>query len=779
MLRLALACWLLTGAALRAAAQWPAHGTVYERTVRERWLNEHQQPAFTPWAAHKSVIHLDSLQANAAGVTTFMATGDPRQTNRTRARVAFDSAGRVVSLGGSFDSVPRRPGVRLTEDPNQSERFRTGLGGVTTLPVAIAWDLIPAMHPARLAAGERWTDSVSWSQGYVGESQALHGVRTSDLVRDSVIEGRRYWLVRDTLRGTWTEQVSEYERTLFADVITSRVAHGTVIGQYLVDAATRTLRSRDDTLEFTGTATLRLPDGRTFTAPTTFQQARHLEGFDSTAYAALVIARRAAAPRFSMFRFPTGSAEEALAAGNAAVRDSLLRLFHQSRDVDARAALTATLSQWRPKNKNYRAYRDTVEAGILRDGDTTSTVKLLLDPAMTRLTETRLRLVLPFLRDPGRAFAFGIPAGQFFENVEQRLGEISPALTPDTTAWPCTPEACTMLAHLRTTEKEPRLRKLGLAAAFSLDPRRWVDSVRADSTFTLVRYRIDGVGATWIASTHPPMPAADADWLAWVAWMNGKPFTADSAARTPDAPPALRYSDTHQRAVAMIELLTRRDLTSEWQGHLARATNGSERYVFETLLSHRDAWHPDPDSVATWLQTDSKIDRARGQLGASTVMASAHGLPDSATITELIDRMLAHTVDGEAPWPSIATGRGPTPVGNLLDNATRRGAGLAAQTPQTIYVKTPVVTEAMRAKWGSRVTWITDSTWALTKERYPAAEITIRGMARVGAFASVGADVFSARADDKGINAGQGGNSYLLVLTKEGWKIVGVSTWVV
>ena len=136
-------------------------------------------------------------------------------------------------------------------------------------------------------------------------------------------------------------------------------------------------------------------------------------------------------------------------------------------------------------------------------------------------------------------------------------------------------------------------------------------------------------------------------------------------------------------------------------------------------------------------------------------------------------------IDGEQPWPSLNVAAVPRPIGALLDNATRPGGGLAAQPAQTIYVKTPIVTEALRAKWGSRITWITDAKWSLTRDKYPAAVVTIRGLVSRGAFASIGVDVFSANQDSKGINAGEGGNSYLLLLTTEGWKIVSTSTWVV
>ena len=297
-------------------------------------------------------------------------------------------------------------------------------------------------------------------------------------------------------------------------------------------------------------------------------------------------------------------------------------------------AVRRTLLQWRA---DYQAFQDTLRAIDLRDGDTGRVVSELSDPAEARLTPERLHLLLPFMRDPGVAFARGVDRDPFYEDIPQRLREKPPAITPDTARWPCTPIACAELAALRGPGLEPRLRRVATIAAFMLDPRRLSDSVKGDTALVEFRDLILGVGAMGPASSHPPIPAPGADWHAWQLWMNGAPDTA-AATRPSGTPPPARFSDSHQTAAAFTELLTGRDLIAEWRRASEQASSDVERYIFEAMLAGRNAWHPEADSVAAWLTGESKIARARGARGAAVVMAGATGLPDSAIVTALIDR---------------------------------------------------------------------------------------------------------------------------------------------
>lgn len=480
------------------------------------------------------------------------------------------------------------------------------------------------------------------------------------------------------------------------------------------------------------------------------------------------------APRFSIITFPEDSLQKRLAAGNVALRDSLLHELDRSRDVEKRSQLRSVLEQWAG---GYGAgpFADTLRAHLLLAGDTAEVVRGLLDPAVTKLTSERLALILPFARDPGAAFDWGIPISQFYENVEQRLAEYPPAVVQPAYRQMCTPVACAALASLHSAKGDARMRHVGLMAAFALDPLRWVDSVRADTVRARIRNLSGGIGATWPASSHPHMPPKGASWRAWAEWMNGE-APSDSIIAGGVVAPEFRFEESHANAAAFYEILSGRNITAEWRDDADHATSALEHYVFERMLAGRNAWHPSPDSVALWLTGLSTIGQARGALGAQVVMEGAPA-PDSAAATALINRVLAHVIDGELPWPRIGSASAPMPTGSLLDNATRPYKGLAGQEPQTIFVKSAIVTAELRAKWGSRVTWITDPKWRLSEDSYPATVVTIYGLAARDVFASINADVFSARKGRRGIDAGNGGNGYLLLRTPQGWRIISVSSW--
>lgn len=755
------------------SAQWPANGTKYERDVRQRWMNAKESPAFTPWQDAPSLLTVDSSATTGTGTSVFLSFSSPQRADPLI--VFVNPQNHVASISGGF-RAPVPPDQWLGADKNARNRGRLIPDGVLVIPTSQVWDVIPDVHPARFARGVQWVDTVKWTSAEIGLSQALHGIRTSTLVRDTLVNGITMWLVRDSLRGSYSERIISYERTLYNDITIDRTGQGVLTGWSLIDPANHSLRVRNDTAEFRGTAVLRYPDNREFRTTTTVQQTRRITAWSAHSYDSVVAARRANRAPFSMFSFPTGPIEERLAAGNLTVRDSLLGEFDRSRDVDARRAMLRML-QSRANGYGNTAFADTIRAHRLRAGDTAHVVLEMLDPAQVPLTMERLKLILPFAGDPGLAFAWDVPAGQFYENMEQRAGEYPTATLRGREI--CSPEACRALADLRNAKTDPRLQRVGRFAAFMQDPRRYLSLVEHDTTLTAAHNLIAGVGATWQASSHPPLPPPGSPWPMWLEWMNGAPDTGRAAQRPLGSPPSLRFSEGHHNAIEFAKLLHGRDLIPEWQAAADHSPTELGRYVFETMLGAMNAWHPGTDSVLTWLASDSKLTRTRGERGAQMVMAAATPVTDTAVITELIDRALAHVVDGELPWPPINVEERPRPVGQLLDNARRPDRGLAGQDSQSIYIQTPVVTDALRRKWGNRVTWITDMKWSVNKSQYPAAVVTIRALQGVGPLVSISVDVFSARNGARSIEAGAGGNGYLLIRTKDGWRIVSNSMWVV
>ncbi|MFN2315947.1 MAG: hypothetical protein ABR551_11950 [Gemmatimonadales bacterium] len=732
---------LLLATTVTVQAQWPAPTSVYQQTVRHRWMNTRQSPAFTPWAEARPQFVFDSARRTPTGTTLHLSPRIPQGQPPSVLEFSGDQVGRGAVSG-----------------PNS----------------VLAWDLIPSFRPAQLIVGARWVDTVDQTSTQPGLTTHLAGTRVSRLVRDTLVKGVRFWWVSDTLRGAYQEVVTHHERTLYADVTIERNTEGVLVGEYLIDPSSRFTPRRTDTGSFHGTATLRYPDGSVFPTTTTFERVRRIGGHSREEFDSLAAEARRNAPRFSMFIEPSNELERRLGAGDLTLRDSLLGVLDQSRDVYERSGLRGMLALW-ARGSGTQPFADTLRAHLLMAGDTALVVNGLLDPIQTMLTTERLALILPFVQDPGLAFAWGVSAGRFYENVAQRFSEYPPAVEQPPYRQLCTPEACAQLAALSNAEGDPRLRQAAFHAAIASDPLPWIDSVRPDRVprhlFNLIR----GVGATWSASSQISIPGAEDLWQVWVEWMNGRALS-DSVVAGARAP-SLRFEDSHRNAAAFSELLSGRDLSMEWENGAAQARSAMERFVFERMLAGRGRWHPEVDSVVAWLEDGTGIGFARGLLGAPRVLADAP-LPDSATATSLIDRILASELDGEAPWELVRPRPAPNPGGapGSLQLPPPRGWGGRGHT---IYVVTPIVTEELRARWGARVTWITDPEWRLTDEMSPAVVITISGIGARGTLAKISASVASFRKEGEYTNRSLSGDSYLLLRTTTGWRRVGGDSWVV
>lgn len=714
-------------------AQWPDDSTMYRQVVRHRWMNARQSPAFTRWTESQPTIRFDSARTGTGGATTLHFT--PR--------------------------FSRAPGPMTLELRAEASGHVTP-GALVGIHSAMVWDLVPSFRPPALRPGARWVDTVDVPSTQPELTTRLRGIRVSRLIRDSMVTGRRAWLVRDTLHGSYHEVATSGERTQFADVTIERNAEGMLVGEYLIEPDSRTVAWRADTASFHGTATLRYPDGRTSSSTTTFEQVRLINGYRRAEYDSLVAEERRTALRFSMFIEPTNDLERRLAGGDITLRDSLLAALDRSRDVDERHALLGSLAMWAGGTGN-QPFADTLRAHLLLAGDTALVVIGLMDPLQTPLTPERLSLILPFVRDPGLAFAWGVPADRFHQNVAQRFTAHPPAIPHPTHRQLCTIEACALLASLQDAEGPPRLRQTARLAAFASGPLRWIDSVRDEPAPGGLYNLIHGVGATWRAP-YPSMPGSGASWLDWAVWMNGAALP--DSVLTGASAPVLRFGEAHANASAFSGLLSGRDIPAEWEVGAAEAGSALERFVFERMLAGRGRWRPDPDSVAVWLNDGTALGWARGELGAPRVLADAP-LPDSASATSLIHEILADEVDGEEPWE---------PRPGASPRTPRQGWGSQGHT---IYVVTPMVTEELRRRWTGRATWITDPEWRLGAGEGPAVILRIQGLAARGGVARISVQVSSVRHDSQGAMRTLSGDSYILLRTPTGWRVISADNWMV
>lgn len=747
-------------------------GHVFESQIRERWLHGRQRPAFTDFEEWRHRVRIDSVRRDPSRDRTTLFLTLERPGGGAHGTVTVDGRGRVRSTEVELAPVPRK----VHGAPGDSARFHRwrllapGSDDRISLPESRVWGLVPAFHPRRREPGAQWTDTLDRTTERDGFRQSLEGVRVSTIVGDTAIGGRRHWIVRDSARVRYEERRLSEERTLDTLVRVEREAEGTIVGRYVYDPSLRLFRDRHDTTALSGTAVLRYPDGRTFSTPARFQRFRaiHRVAPDEDAKRRRV---PATARYGGMLLLPRNDIEKRLATGDAALRDSLVSEWERSRDPDERARLYGLLTTWGPGSPRFR---NRLLQKALAVGDTVRAVTELRDevPDASRpLKVDALGVLLPFMRDPGRAFAFGLARDPFYENPRQSLLTHPPVVVSDTTGWPCEPEACRALADEWSSAEEARLRELGLVARLTTDPRRWSDTVlaraEAGSAFLRPAARlIRGVGATWPAASEVPLPGRDADWRAWLRWMNGH----SRGDRSPDGPAlSVRFRPSHATAIRFYEARTGRDVSGELRRKHRVAASDSARLVFGSMALALDAYDPDPSAVAERFRSESSAARSLAEREMRHLFTDRATVTDSATRTELVDRLLATVIVDAETWPALrpeSEGRGRT-----LDGI----AGSVANA-DSVFVLADSLPRGVRDRWRRRANLVTADEWRERPDRRPAVLVVPFSVTRAGPFVRLGLDwtVRRTRRDDERPSGFAGSVTIYLVQTRDGWEVASV-----
>lgn len=661
--------------------------------VSARQLNGRQQPRFTPFRSSDNWIFIDSVRA----------------------------APHLRGRGSIFE----------------------GFEGPLALPATKLWDVVPTVHPRRFAPGARWTDSLEFHADSLGNIQTLDGIRVSRVVGDTLVAGKRLWILADSAVARYDELALRQERTLNSLVTETRTGTTTIRGRMLYDPALALAVIRDDTLTLAGTAVLRYPDGRTFTTPAHDERIRHAVLYDAVAYRERQAAIRAERERTmsgGVVVVPTDSLDRRMQRGDTVARDSVLRMWRRATSPNERERLYARLSFWGGRDA---AFTRRLAEMRVADGDSAFLLDRLARSEYrdlhrgAPLDTARMRQLIGVMSDPGLLFAFGIARDPFYEDLAQALHLYPPAAMRDTASWPCTPAACRMLAEQYPSATEPRLRLVGLIARFVLDPRTWSDSLLAHATenHALLSAPVmlaRGVGATWPAATNRPIPAPGADWHAWTDWMNGR----DTAwARAHPGPPALvarlavplRFDETHATAIRLTEARTGRDIVGELGGELARATSDSARLVYEYMLNNLGAVHPTVESVAALLRSTSPEKRTLGIQQVEKLFAGPTERADPATTDSLQDVLIATALEHHGRrWRRLGTDSGaradvaPPPMREAPNEQT--------------FLLADSLSPGLRAKWAPHVRIITRADWDKRSDREGGTLFTLTPVARVGPF---------------------------------------------
>jgi hypothetical protein len=759
-------------ASTRGAGQ-PAARYVLEQDTRDRWMHGSQRPEFTRFSETSTSLYL-GLPPSGPGEgerTIRIAIGNPLGDS---AEIVAMADGRVVRQQSWVRAFPAGAPIAPIDSARMS-RLRWARGGRLVLPVARVWDVIPTVRPRRFTAGERWTDTIALATEHDGARQAIAGVRHSVLRGDTVVAGRQHWIVSDSADVRYTDHELQHERTLDTLVAIDRSAAGIMRSRYLFDPELRLFRDRVDTTALSGEAVLRYPDGRTFRTPARYERRRQWTLYEPDAFAARQASRRAEMQRTysGPVQAPANVNEQRLAAGDTALRDSLATAWDRERDPNRREDLYRLLLLWGVRTE---AYRETLETRRETQGDSAFIIDRLARrayPARPAIDTGVARALIRVMGDPGISFALGVSRDWLYENVVQTLTTWPPAIEPDSSRWRCTPAACRILGEQWRTAQEPRLRDVGLAALVATDPGRWADTAVArlaagSTVIERVAHLANGVGATWPAAAKLPIPPAGAEWRAWRAWSNTlDPAYArvqrSSSVRVPQD--AMRFDESHATAIRFYQRRTGRDVVGELRRHLAAATDDSARLVYGTILAGLGE-RPGIERVVAQLRSGSPPQVSLGAQSVPGLFRTNPPLADSATTVAILDRLIATLVDGGEPWPT------------LRPDARRPPAG--RPPGPTPYMLADSVPPSLRAKWGSRVRFISSVQWQQMSLREAATLVTLSSVHRVGDLVRVSEHVSGrlARAAGEVPRLFYSGSTFYLLASNGGWVVVTSSMWV-
>lgn len=774
-----------------AVGQAPAGEWSVEHQVRERWIHGRQLPRFTRFRAHHSWIIVDSLRGDPRGRRIHL-TLRRSASERDSALVVTDAAGRVSRLHVGLAPFTRIGRLSIIGDSAflaDPDRFRFYEGRIA-LAESRVWELVPTFPRGAPRIGLSWSDTIARVAAEGPHfRQGVRGARTSSIAGDTVVDGRRLWIVRDSARVQYEERYLDWERTLDTTVQVSRSAVGIIRGVHLYDPVVGLFRRRDDTTRLAGEAVLRYPDGRVFRTPARYESTRRWDLYDPPQYAARLEQLRdeSRRGRGGMVIVPADELQRRLVEGDVQARDSLVREWLSADDPDEAAGLLGLLTRW-VRDAGFRASLDSLRVSA---GDTTHLHELLTSRAYTRVRPfdtSDVRAMLRFMEDPATPWGFDVDRDPLYENLAQAL-----------TSWPhaaavlagsgysaCTVAACRLLAEQWRPGREPRTRDVGLVALFSLDPARWADTVLAlDDPRRPLLHRAaalaKGIGATWEAASKAVMPPPNSDWRAWLEWMDGRDrgYLAASAqrrARLPermrsDTVARVRFEETHWTAIRMYMARTGRDITAELERGYAAAESDSARLVFGTMLQRLGRVRLTETEIADAFVSGvaERTTLARTALLSRFAAGSEPVAPAAAA--PFIDRLIASLVHGEALWRSADTGaRSPPGLGRQMLHAPAR----------RILLNGDSLPEALRAKWSGRVEIISSAELRRRDSREAGAFYTFAPVRAWGRFVRVQVTVsesLARPADQPPAHYAAGSTYYLMELNGE-WVLVASDWWI-
>jgi hypothetical protein len=767
----------------RPAAQW-----FMELQTSDRWMHGRQQARFSPFARSQTWLLVDSIRGDPERRRIHLTLGR-FASGRDSAVIEHDLNGRILRL--TFGMAPY--GGARSVWPGDSTRTvefrRVNSEGEFSLPESRVWDFVPTSPRGPLSVGTRWSDTIARKATDGPYEQLLTGQRSSRIVGDTMANGRRIWIVRDSARVRYEERYLVRERTLDTMAQVSRTAEGYIRGMHWYDADLRLFRRREDTTTLAGEAVLRYPDGRTFRTPARYERTRRWVLYDSVQYAARRADMRAALDRQmgGMVFVPENELQRRLSQGDTTLRDSLVRAWQKMPDAQEASRVFSVLSMWGGGGGRDRRFRARLDSLRIASGDTAFLYRWLADRAYTRSPPTDtadVRAMIPFMEDPAIEWGFNLSRDWLYENLAQGLTywPRAAAVGRDSQVVACAAAACRMLGELRYSAREPRLRDVALVALFSTDPARWADTVLAlESEHPLLRsaaWLARGVGWRAPASAKAPMPAPNSDWRAWLHWMSGYDPKYAAARATAAAQNRLQFDtierpnfgEEHRTAMRMYMLRTGRNVIDELQRGYDAATSDTARLVFGTMLQGMGELTPSEAQIAEAFASGAP---QRATLAREALVAQFSRLAtpmDTIAAAPLIDRLLSVTINSAPLWRVGAAD---------MRQSDRQGSPTLHARAGRVAFAAANLPSSVRAKWVDRIQIITPNTLPID----PRDALVIYAVTPVRAWGrfvrvEVSADERLARRPDQAPAHYAAATLYYLMELNGEWVIVAWESWV-
>jgi hypothetical protein len=737
---------------------------VWEQLSYDRWLQSGQRHMSVPFRPMRTFTRLVPDAAGSAAQMVFRA-----EFELGYRPFGPDSVRFVLAPDGGFVSaaaLARPPFVPAGHNSSDSLYLAMRVNYISIpvrwflMPAARVWDIVPVVRAARPQPGLRWVDTLGLAAVDGDHRQSLTGVRTSRVLGDTLVDGQLLWRIADSADATIVERFFEDEISYGPQVMIERTVRGTIRSHYLYDPALRLARVRVDTAALSGTATLRYPDGRSFTTPTRFDRIRESRLHPLRALAARVAALRLA-PEVTTDQGPGRGAggvapdlTRRMAAGDPGLMDSLAGVFARaSHPVELQRA---NFPSWGAGAVSPLALR--INADLIRAGDTATLVRDLLGRPQQWDIPALRDLLIPIAANPAAAFARGIPRDLFYATAVRRIIVNPPVLVRDTSAWGFSPAILDFLAEQGRTAVETRLRDLGLLALYARNPRRYADSVltRARAGIPVLEEAAllaRGVGRANPRAPKTAVPDSGAAWRQWYTWI-GEP--SGPVPQPPVVPLILRsvpaqrgggagrvpLGESHARALAVYEVQRGRQIVDELRRELASATEDSARVLFTAMLEGLGANAIDANVLAAQFRSgdEGEIARARAQLrtifgagrGAGVgprVINAMPSAPDSLTRAQITDRLVAIALGAGPVWPTVEQRVRGVP-----------GPGVRVE-PQRGIVTTVIISDSLPPatieRWRSRATLMSAAEWVRISRTDMRRAYTITGFVQAGPFVNV------------------------------------------